>query len=114
MASPSEDESQVDMFENTQTQTYTGDKDFEYPGMIFFLWNGQINPFVMVYLVELDAKEVNEKWLTGTLSPASRCKHRNFSRFSEFAVSIFAKVQKSNVFMFSFFYLIDIINSTCT
>lgn len=100
MDNTSESESQVDMFENTQTQSDTRIEDwdqrnFEYPGLVLFLWNGQTNPFVLVSLIELDPKEVEMKWLSGILSPASRSKHRSFNMFQDCAVSIFGKIHKS-------------------
>lgn len=101
------DDSQQDVFANTQipTKTHVNEDnphkwettDFEYPMLVLFLWNGQDNPFVLVYLIELDPLDVDEKWLSGILSPVSRLKHRNFKMYPEFAVSIFCKIQKRKI-----------------
>ena len=100
------DDSQQDMFANTQVQTRNEhvtdsnpdkwtDTDFEYPMLIIFRWGGQADPFILSFLVELDPEDVNVNWLNGILSPTSRCKHRNLKAFPDFSVSIYSKVQKS-------------------
>ena len=99
------DDSQQDVFANTQEPTRNhvsasnphqwASSNFEYPMLVLFLWNGQINPFVLVYLIELDPEDVDEKWLTGILSPTSRLKHRTLKMYPECGVSIFCKIQKS-------------------
>ena len=100
------DDSQQDIFINTQISTKNPNvnddnphkwenTNFEYPMVVLFLWNGQIDPFILVYVIELDPEDVDEKWLSGILSPASRLKHRNLKMYPEFGVSIFCKIQKS-------------------
>ena len=104
----SSDDSQQDIFANTQIQTQTknihvsesnphkwDNTNFEYPMLVLFLWNGQTDPFVLVYLIEMDPQDVGEKWLSGILSPASRSKHRNLKMYPECGVSIFSKINKS-------------------
>lgn len=99
------DSSQVDLFADTQTETRNPhvtdtqpdkwvDTNFDFPWMILFQWSGQINPFVLVYLIELDPTDVDGKWLTGVLSPSSRCKHREMKLYPDHAISIFGKVHK--------------------
>ena len=100
------DDSQQDVFANTQVPSKNvhvnennphkwENTDFDYPMLVLFLWNGQINPFVLVYLIELDPEDVGEKWLSAILSPASRAKHRVLKMYPEFGVSIFSKLHKS-------------------
>lgn len=91
-------QSQCDIFADTQDPNEQQKEiDFEYPRLILFLWGGQINPFILMELVELDPDEVEGVWLSGVLSPKSRCKPRNFKQFTDYAISIFAKVQKSKI-----------------
>lgn len=95
------DGSQEDIFADTQHKSESdndakwGDHDFEYPWVILFLWGGQEEPFVLVNLNDLDPRDIDRKWLTAILSPQSRCKHRNFKKYPDFAVSLYAKVHKS-------------------
>lgn len=100
------DDSQQDLFANTQIETKNphvndsnpnewNDTDFEYPMLVLFLWNGQIKPFTLVSLIELNPRDVDGKWLSGVLSPTSRLKHRNFRLYPDFGVSVFGKIQKS-------------------
>lgn len=102
------DDSQQDIFANTQMPTENTNvndcnphewknTNFDYPMLVLFKWNGEINPFALVPLIELDPQDIDDKWLSGVLSPASRLKHRNFKIYTEFGVSVFAKVQKSMI-----------------
>lgn len=107
----SSEDSQEDLFANTQIKTRTdhvtesspnkwiNTKNFDFPWLIMFLWGGQANPFVLVYLIELDPQDVDGKWLTGILSPKSRCKHRNVKFYPDFSVSIYGKVHKGNFYL---------------
>lgn len=97
------DDSQTDLFANTQIPTKNSHvnannqwdtSNLEYPMVVLFLWNGQMNPFVLVDLTDLEPEDVDEKWLSGILSPVSRLKHRNMKMFPEFGVSLYAKIQK--------------------
>lgn len=102
----SDADSQTDMFANTQAPPETnhirdsqpdqwGDTNFEYPWIVLFKWNGSINPFKLLPLTEVDPRDIDNKWLSYLLSPASRCKHRNLTKFPDYAVSLFGKVHKS-------------------
>ena len=97
--------SQVDLFANTQIPTRNShvadsnpdlwaDTNFECPWFLLFQWNGDSNPFLLKALVDLDPLDIDDKWLSGTLSPKSRCKHRSFLKFPDFSISIFGKVHK--------------------
>lgn len=102
----SSDDSQEDIFANTQVPTtniHVNDKNpnqwettnFEYPMLVLFLWSGNLNPFILVCLIDLDPEDVDEKWLSGVLSPTSRSKLRHLKMYPEFGVSIFGKIHKS-------------------
>ena len=98
-----------DLFENTQAsaaqdlekepEKWKG-YDLEYPWLIIFSWGEEMNPFILLTLIEIDPSGIDSQWLSGLLSPASRCKHRNLKMFPDTAVSIFAKIQKSNIYTF--------------
>lgn len=124
----SSDDSQQDIFADTQIPTKNShvsesnphkweNTNFEYPMLVLFLWNGQKNPFVLVYLIELDPQDVGEKWMSAILSPASRAKHRNLKMFPEFGVSVFSKIHKSKNYYLDdygpfFMYFIYFLNLT--
>lgn len=108
------DDSQADLFANTQVVTRNkhvteerpdqwADKNFEYPMLILFQWGGQTSPFILMSLLQLDPRDIDGSWLTGILSPASRRKHRNVRFFSDYKVSIFGKVQKRKFHYFHYF-----------
>lgn len=102
----SDDDSQTDLFANTQQPTRNEyvtesqpdkwvETDLEYPWMILFHWNGSMSPFNLQDLIKLNPSDIDGKWLSALLSPVSRCKHRNLSQYPDHAVSLFEKVHKS-------------------
>lgn len=97
--------SQADLFANTQIpmenenvkESQPGqwaDTKLEFPWLILFLWGGQRSPFVLTEVVGFDPQEIDGKWLSGILSPKSRTKLRNFSKYPDYSVSLFGKVHK--------------------
>ena len=107
------DDSQTDLFANTQVETRNDhvtdehpdkwmDTNFEYPWMIFFKWDGNMTPFAVLSLIELNPQDIDGKWLTGILSPKSRIKHRSLKFFADYSVSIFGKIHKSKCALFLF------------
>ena len=102
------DDSQADIFA-TQVQVkkkefktlsaplYLGPKppsNFSYDWLIIFMWGGDINnPFILLAVDDLEEGELDPKFLTGILSPASRLRHRNLSFYPDFSISIFAKIE---------------------
>lgn len=103
--SEDDNDSQPDMFANTQANPEPMDitKNFEFPWLILFLWSGQSEPFTMVPLIDLDPLDIDSKWLSAILSSKSRCKHRHFKNYPDFAVSIFSKVHISKLYIYIFF-----------
>lgn len=96
------DESQVDLFANTQVKT-DEKKDHWigiYPWLILFLWGGQTHPFLLKRSEDMDPDDIDVTWLSGILSPKSRLKHRNLKQYPDYSVSIFGKIQKSNFYCY--------------
>ena len=110
--------SQEDLFANTQVESTNphvsndkpdewADTNFDYPYLILFCWDGETNPFMLVPLTEIDPRDIDWKWLSGILSPKSRCKLRKMTQFPDYSVSIFGKVQRSklNLLWYDFLFL---------
>lgn len=85
-------------FQTSSAPLYMGPKppsNFVYTWLIIFKWGGDINnPFELLSVDDLEDGELDPKFLSGILSPTSRMRHRDLSFYPDFAISIFAKIEK--------------------
>ena len=102
---PDSDESQTDLFADTQVSTansyvsesqpnkWKNEKNMMYPWMVIFNWGGE-SPFSLLTLTDVDPGDIDGSWLGGILSPKSRLKKRKMKFSPDNSVSIFGKIHK--------------------